>query len=183
YKNLLYEQQTEYTMKVQIYKTLGLEPFVKLPIRHQITGNCSWANVEASVPSMLFMLLHDKSAGNNTSQPLVREVMKFYLIWKEWDKDRALEECIDDFAQASPNRRKAKASLMGSVLFQACDPKNAKDVQRAKKILAILKNPEYHFVVRSYINVFLKSGKGGQAGRQFHQLLQACGISPSQFEF
>lgn len=182
YKNLLYEQQTEHSMKVGIVKTLGLKPFVRLPIRHQITGNCSWANVEASVPSMLFMLLWDKVKDRTKIKEIVKEVMRFYILWKEWDKDRALEECLDGFDSMNPNRRKAKASLLGSVFFQACDPRKPKDLKRAKIIMNVLKRPEYHFVLRSYVNVFLKSGKGGPQAKLFHQLIEACGERVSTFE-
>ena len=60
YNSLLYERQTDKFMKSDIYKILQLAPFTKLPIKHQITGNCSWANSEASVPTMLYMLLYDQ---------------------------------------------------------------------------------------------------------------------------
>lgn len=181
-KKLLFDKQTEYSMKTGISEHLALKPFVKLPLRHQVTGNCSWANVEASIPTMLFMLLYNKNQDPKTIQSIVREVMKFYVVWKEWDKDRALEECLRDFKSVSPNRRKAKASLLGAVFFQACDYRNARDMKRALKIIEILKLPEYRFVLSSYVKVFMQSGKGGARGRLFHRLLEACNIEPTLFD-
>lgn len=181
YTNLLYEKQTDQTINHGIPNALGLKPFLKVPIRHQITGNCSWANVEASIPTMLFMLLYNKSRDRNQIKSIMREVMKFYVVWKEWDKDRALEECLDGFEQMNPNRRKAKATLLGSLFFQACDYRKKKDVQRAQKIMKILIKPEYHFVLRSYVNVFITGGQGGTPGKIFHRMLSTLGVKPDDF--
>ena len=183
YTKLMYQKQTREFMKTEIVKILGLKPYVKLPIRHQITGNCSWANVEASVPTMLYMLLFEKANDTKAIKGIVKQVMTFYTVWKEWDKDRSIEDCLDGFDQMTPNRRKSKASLLGIIFFQASDPKNPRDVKRAQKMMEILKKPEYHFVLRSYINVFIKSGKGGARGKMFHELLKACGMSPSDFNY
>lgn len=181
YKDLLYEKQTEFNMKQGIYQTLGLKPYIKLPIKHQVSGNCSWANVEASVPVMLFMLLKDSAQDRNQLREIVRDVMKFYVVWKEWDKDRAIEDCIRDFEQMNPNRRKAKAALLGSVFFQACDYRRKKDVQRAQRIAKILTQQSYQYVMRSYIKVFMNSGKGGTPAKLLHRLLQTLDLSPKDF--
>ncbi len=182
YKHLLYERQTEQSMKKDIYTYLDLKSFVRLPIRHQITGNCSWANMEASIPTMLFMLLKDKTSTKGDIRSIVRDVMKFYIVWKEWDKDRALEECIAGFDQMNPNRRKAKASLLGAIFFQACDYRKKKDVRRAQRMVEILKRPIYHYILRSYIKTFIKSGRGGAAGKRFHMLLSELNLSPNDFD-
>ena len=73
------------------------------------------------------------------------------------------------------NQKKAKATLLGSVLFQACYYKNPRDVARAKKILPILMQPEFLYVLRAYVTVFIKGGKG-QVAKNFHELLKVCGV-------
>ncbi len=78
-----------------------LKPYAQLPIKHQVTGNCSWANVESSVPTMLYMLLHDQVQNQQQLDALVPEIMKFYRAWLEWDKDRAIEEWMRDFENMS----------------------------------------------------------------------------------
>jgi hypothetical protein len=180
YKKLLYQRQTKQFMQGGLYSQLALMPFVKLPIRHQITGNCSWANVEACIPTMLFMLRFDSLKDKNQFPKLIQQTMQFYQLWLEWDKDRALEDCIKDFEQANHNRKKAKAALLGVILFQACDQHKPKDLKRAQKILNILKQKEYHYIIRSYINVFLK-GRSGHYAKNFYAVLKACNFNLNDF--
>lgn len=180
YTHLLYKRHTRDFIQRQLPRKLGLMPYNKLPITHQITGNCSWANVEASIPTMLYMLLNDKLNDKTEADKLVKQVMHFYRTWLDWDKDRALEDLIRDFDEISDNRKKARAALMGEVLFQSSSPQVKEDVVRAKKILAILKRKEYHFVVRSYLKVFA-GHKGSSYGRRFVLMLKECGFSARDF--
>lgn len=182
YSHLLYKRHTRKYIEKDLHQILHLTPYVKLPIQHQVTGNCSWANVEASVPTMLYMLLHDKLKNKTEADKLVIEIMRFYFTWLDWDKDRALEDLFADFDHLSANRKKARAALMGEVLFQACNPNKKNDLKRAKKILTILKQKEYHFIVRSYLNVFGTTGRTTQ-GANFVNLLKACGTSPAEFTY
>lgn len=175
YKELLYTRQTEKTIKQDLHVDLGLEAFAKLPIHHQITGNCSWANVEASVPTMLFILLYRKIKDIKNLPILVKNIAKIHEAWLEWDKDRALEESLLSFQEASYNRKKAKATLLGSVLFQACNYQKPRDIVRAKKILAILMQKEFQYILQAYVNVFIKGAKG-QVAKNFHEVLKACGL-------
>lgn len=179
YSNLLYKRHTRKYIQKDIYQILNLEPYVKLPIKHQVTGNCSWANVEASVPTMLYMLLHDKLKNKAEANKLVIEIMRFYFAWLSWDKDRALEDLFLDFDKLSINRKKARAALMGEILFQACNPNKKNDLKRAKKILTMLSRPEYHFIIRSYLNVFGSTSRS--QGAVFTQILRDCGYQPADF--
>ncbi len=181
YLHLLYDPHSEREMKVEIYQNLGLKPLIKLPIKHQITGNCSWANVESSVPTMLSILLFDKLADKTKIEPLIAEIMRFYKTWLEWDKDRAIEDYILDFDKMSLQRQKSKASLLGAVLFQACSPNNPYDVNRAKKILTILSRKEFHYIIRIYINVFARGSQKTAVGKAFLQLIETCGYKPNDF--
>ncbi len=167
-------------MKHDIYQILNLKTYAKLPIKHQITGNCSWANTESSVPTMLYMLLHDKVKDLSKVNALVGEIMTFYYAWLEWDKDRAIEDWMLGFDKISFARQKSKAALLGAVLFQACNPNNPKDVARAKKILTILTRKEFQYIVRSYANIFVR-GKKTPAGLAFQKLIETCGFKLSQF--
>lgn len=177
---LLYERQTERSIKYELVKTLGLQPFAKLPIKHQVTGNCSWANSESSVPTMLYMLLHDKLQDKSKIDALVREIMMFYRAWLEWDKDRAIEDWLLDFEKISFQRQKSKAALLGAVLFQGCNPNNPHDVERTKKIMKILSRKEFKYVVKIYANIFVRGSKTSQ-GKAFSQLIETSGYRLSDF--
>ena len=51
----------------KINRILGLKSLIQLPLSSQISGNCSWANVEASMPSayLLLILEGQMSKGEN----------------------------------------------------------------------------------------------------------------------
>ncbi len=180
YIDLLYTPKTAQFIKFDLHKKLGLIPYAKLPIKHQITGNCSWANTESSVPTMLYMLLHKHIKDKTKISSLVNEIMNFYFAWLEWDKDRAIEDALLGFDKMSFARQKARASLLGAVLFQSCLPSKPRDVARAKKILAILIRKEFQYVVRIYANIFVRGRKSSQ-GMAFQRLIEMCGYKLSQF--
>ncbi|MFI4937494.1 MAG: ankyrin repeat domain-containing protein [Candidatus Berkiellales bacterium] len=185
YLNLLYGKHTEKFIKVDLVKLLGLQSYAKLPIKHQITGNCSWANTESAVPTMLYMLLHDKLKDESDQakvEALVDEIMRFYQAWLEWDKDRAIEDCLEDFEKMSFQRQKARAALLGAVLFQACNPNKPTDVARAQKILTILSRKEFQYIVRIYATVFVR-GRRSSYGNAYQRLIEMCGFQLSQFNY
>lgn len=182
YIKLMFTPQTEEFMKHDLFDILELTPYMKLPIKHQITGNCSWANVEASVPTMLYMLLHDRLKDKSKADKLVFEIMRFYWAWLDWDKDRALDDWISDFDSISFQRQKAKAALLGAVLFQACDFNKESDLKRAKTILSILSRNEFQYIVRIYTNIYIRSHKTRE-GQNFKMLIEKCGYQLGQFNY
>ncbi len=174
YKQLMYEKNPPNFINKEINQILGLKKIDTLPISHQVTGNCSWANIESSVPTMLYMLIHQQQ-NNKKSSKTQDYIMKFYYAWKEWDKDRALEDLIVDIKDKNKPRRISKALLLAAILNQSCDYKNPRDVARAKKILAILSQPEYKFILRTYINVYIKKGSG-DLKMKFERILEICDV-------
>lgn len=75
-----------------INQQLGLLPFAQMPISSQISGNCSWANVQAVVPVAYSM--QELTSVENFKPDVA---LSLYDEWVEWDKDRALDECIQRF--------------------------------------------------------------------------------------
>lgn len=128
-KRLIYEHNTEQFIHHELREQLALAAFATLPTRSQISGNCSWANIEAGAISALFLLKHAatqintelRSADKFKVTAIKRTVMSFYDAWVDWDKDRALNDCILEFMNASSAaRRTSKAVIMASILFQRC---------------------------------------------------------------
>lgn len=176
-KDLMYDNKTDEYINTEIKKILNLQPFITLPTKMQIAGNCSWANVEASVTAMLFLLLfkgnvYDKIGIAN----LKKDIMNFYDVWVEWDKDRALDECIQSFHQVDKARKASKASIMATILFQRCSYKKPREVERAKAILEILTIPDFNYILNSYIKIYC-SKASGHIGTDFTQLLSVCGLN------
>src|SRR3990167_8771570 len=56
-KHLIYQKQTSEFINETLDKLLGLEPLTELKVSAQISGNCSWANVEAAIPALFFLIL------------------------------------------------------------------------------------------------------------------------------
>ena len=178
-KDLMYNNKSDEYINTEVKKILGLKPFATLPPRYQLSGNCSWANVEASVPAMMFMLMfRGNSESRSEIATLKKSIMNYYDTWVEWDKDRILNECITAFHQADSIRKAAKASILAAVLFQRCKVSHKIDEERAKKILAILTLPEYNYILKSYIQVY-HTKMAGTLGQDFLNLLRTCGVDIS----
>lgn len=101
--------------------------------------------------------------------------LSFYRNWLQWDKDRALEECIHSFTQANKARQASKAALLGTILFQRCNHQNPKDIERAEKILPLLMLPDFQYVLKSYLKVYWEN-RQTKAGHNLIQMLDICGI-------
>ncbi len=178
YKTILYEHKTEEFVRTGISQELALKTLITLPTRHQLSGNCSWANVETSVPTMLYLLSYNPNVHTSLKQltTLQKEIYQFYSAWVEWDQDSAVEEAIEDFEAADKVRRLSKAIILGGILIQRCDAKIHSHLARAKKILSILTQPDYTFILDNYCKIFCKENAGKSASR-VKRLFKACGLN------
>ena len=163
-KQLLYKKQSMEVIHQEINKILDLEIIDELRLPSQITGNCSWANMEGALPTMLFLLTKTKQTAIN-----------IFEEWRQWDKERALHECIENFYGANPTRKAAIAATLAAVLFQSCRYMADEDLPRANKILGIFKaHEEYDYIINSYVKIFTEQHKT-EAGANLLQLLDVAG--------
>jgi hypothetical protein len=175
-KQLIFFRQTREFITHGIQRLLGLIPATTLPLGAQIIGNCSWANLEASIPAMLFALqLAEQGSGSDRDQIHQAFALEFYHAWHIWDKQRALEECIQGFYYGNKVRQVSKATLLAAILFQKCT-QTIDNLQEAEKILKILTLPDFSYLLKSYFNVYWQRTKTPQ-GKAFLALLDACGIA------
>ena len=174
-KELLYTKQQKNFIQEGIQSFLGLERIANIPITNQIIGNCSWANIEASILVLLYLLQWDQIT--NISQAIEKDIhsAEFYNHWVKWDKTRALEVCFKQFEYAEPARRATIAMLLGAVLFQACRYENPQEVKIALKLIPILMVPEYQYILNSYLEIYWYKNKT-QAGHNLMQLLNVAGV-------
>lgn len=154
-KELLYKRQYPQFIDSGLIRQLGLEPKWKLPLSEQKAGNCSWANVEAVIPAIMFLLLLEEQGSSNIAS-FQEAVMHFYNEWVEWDRNRELHFCLESFHESNPARKASKAALLAAILFQACHYDRLKDQQKVAKILPILTLPDYKYILKSYVQVFGK---------------------------
>ncbi len=176
-KQLIYTRLSREFLTQGIHRHLGLVTVANLPIQGQVIGNCSWANIEASIAGILFLL-----SGVGTKDQLVsgfekyqQQALGFFQDWQTWDKDRALEECIQGFYYSNKVRGATKATILAAILFQK-STLNLSNLKQAEAILKILTLDDYNYLLKSYLNVYWQLNKTVQ-GKNLVGLLDACGIS------
>ena len=172
-QDFLYKKQARRYFHQQINQQLGLVPVAQIPISSQISGNCSWANIQAVVP--VAYALQQLTAVKHFSYD---EAMNLYSTWLEWDKDRALDECVQRFYLANPMRKASFASMLAAVLFHACDHSNSQHMQRAEKILTILTLPDYYYILQSYLDAYCLK-RLTPKGNNLLKMLDDCGVNPN----
>lgn len=172
-REFLYKKQGRRYFHQVINQQLGLMPIAQIPISSQIAGNCSWANMQAAVP-VAYALQQLYTDGEMHAD----EAIRVYDSWVEWDKDRALDECVHRFYLANHLRKASIGAMLGAVLFQSCDYANAHHVLRAEKILTILTLPDYYYILKSYLEIYCVQ-RLTRKGNNLLKLLDDCGINPN----
>jgi hypothetical protein len=176
-KKLIYSRQSCNFLTHGIKQHLGLVAIANLPIPGQIIGNCSWANIEASIPAILFLLQTINLNGHIicSHEKYQWYALNFFRDWQTWDKERALEECIQSFYYSNKARAATKATLLAAILFQNLT-QNLSDLKQAESILKLLTLSDYKYLLKSYLQVYWQSNKTVQ-GKNLINLLDACGVS------
>lgn len=176
-KQLIYSRQSREFLTKGIQRHLGLVSIANLPIQGQIMGNCAWANIEASIFAMLFLLSAVNAEGQLVfpHEKSQQQALSFFQDWQTWDKDRALEACIQGFYYSSKARQATKATLLAAILFQR-SRHNFNDLKQAEAILTILTLAEYNYLLKSYLKVYWQLNKTSQ-GQDLISLLDACGVN------
>ena len=172
-REFLYKKQSRRYFHEMINQQLGLVPLLKMPISSQIVGNCSWANVQAVVP--VAYAIQQLTTVDEFSND---DALDLYNAWVEWDKDRALDECIQRFYSANTVRKASFASMLGAVLFQVCDDRESNHRHRAERILTILTLPDYYYILQSYLEAYCIK-RLTRKGNNLLKLLDDCGVNPN----
>lgn len=165
--HLIYKRTTREDINQELPKLLRLKVIDILPISEQITGNCSWANVEAAIPAIIYILSKDDKE---------KDAMEFFNEWVKWDQNRTLHFCTERFNTTESRARQATyATLLCAILFQACDYNNMEDMQRAKKIVSVVAPSEFKYILENYYQIYTKQGKN-KMGKNFTEILDDFGV-------
>jgi hypothetical protein len=167
---LLYEKKTKHFVEHELPQLLELKQFSRILIEPQMAGNCSWANVEACLPACLLLL-----SGEQFKQTIDYQAkpIKLFHHWRNWDRMRALHFFMQEFHHASPARRASIAAVLGAVFFQRLRYHHSEELKIARKILSILRTPDYHYILKGYIDVYCHLHPT-KAGEHLKKLIQAC---------
>jgi hypothetical protein len=170
-QNLMYEKQSDQFINEDLHRILDLEPFTELKIESQISGNCSWANVEAAIPAIFFLVLMQLNKKPDAIAYYKTLAINFFHRWREWNKDRALDYCIQSFKDGDAIRKASKAEILAAILFQRCTSREAKDHARIERILDVLLKSPYEYILKNYLRVYYYESNT-EEGKRFAELLK-----------
>lgn len=168
---LVFEKQHIKHIKRILKKELLLKPIATIDMPRQRIGNCSWANVEAIIPVLFFMLQMNAKNQSNTQARIIIDSIELFQRWQLWEKERALHFFLDQLGNASRSRKASIAALLAGLMFQTCSAENPNDIARAKKIIGQLKKYQLDFVFDTYIEYYRKKNPTA-AGRNLEKLLE-----------
>ena len=174
-KSLMYIRQSDEFINDELNDYLGLTPVTELKVEAQISGNCSWANVEASIPALLFLLLSQVDTTTSSMSKQKTQALQFFHGWREWNKKRALDFCIQRFNEGDAIRKACNAEILAAILFQRCNINETADTQRIESILKVLLNSKYDYLLRNYLHTYYFQ-RPTEEGRRFYELLKHYGF-------
>ncbi len=173
-KHLIYEKQSSHFINTELQNYLELQPLTEIKVAAQISGNCSWANVEATIPALFFLLFSGVQDFQQNMSRYKNMALTVFNRWREWNKTRTLSFCIQSFKTADSIRKVCKAEILGAILFQTCQLDNPLERTRVEEILEILTLPEYEYILKNYIQTYVYEDLGTE-GKIFMQLLKSVG--------
>lgn len=174
-KNLIYEKQTSEFVNEDLPQILGLKPLTELKIEAQISGNCSWANVEAAIPTIFFLVLMQLNKDDQAIAYYKTLALNFFQRWREWNKDRALHFCIQNYKSGDAIRKASKAEILAAILFQRCNPSNRADLDHIETILSVLRKSPYEYILKNYLRIYYYENPT-EEGKRFAELLKDYGF-------
>lgn len=174
-KSLVYVKQSHDFINHELDRLLGLTPITEIKVEAQISGNCSWANVEATIPALFFLILMQTNQDEKSAHYFKTLSLSYFHRWREWNKDRALHLCIESFNNGDAIRRASKAEILAAILFQSCQRMGPNDRKRSEEILSVLIGSKYEYVLRNYLQVYFYQSNTDE-GRRFYELMKENNI-------
>lgn len=168
---LIYEKQSSEFINHDLNAILGLQPLTEVKVDAQVSGNCSWANVEAAIPALFFLVLMELNQDERSFGHYKTLAINFFQRWREWNKDRALHNCIKSFEEGDALRKASKAEILAGILFQRCNSNRLEDKSRIDAIMSVLMGSKYEYLLRNYLEIYLYKGMT-EEGKRFSELLQ-----------
>lgn len=174
-KNLLYQKKSDEFVNDYLPRMLDLRPITELKIEAQISGNCSWANVEAAIPTIFFLLLMHSDSSQTHISNYKNMALNYFQQWREWNKDRTLQFCIQSFRDGDTIRNACRAEILGAILFQRCRYSQPADRERIESIMSILTLPQYEHILQNYVKSYCYESIS-EEGKAFAQMLRTYGF-------
>lgn len=148
--DLIYKNKSKEYLIDKFKDELELTAFANLDLPKQITGNCSFANVEAAVPTALFVLMLEDYEHNK----LKTKIMALFASWIDFDRLRILRLSMTLLMGGSDARKATFAQCFGQILASRLDPNKKTDNYIAKIILQLLNQKHFSYVLESYFQAY-----------------------------
>lgn len=175
-QRLLYIKSSDAFINAELDQILQLQPLTELKVDAQISGNCSWANVEATIPALFFLVLMNLKQDNQSMAYYKTLALNFFNRFREWNKDRSLNFCIQSYRHGDAIRKATKAEILAAILFERLDPSNRSDRDRIETILAIFRNSAYEYILKNYLQIYYYESNS-EEGKRFANLLKDYGFT------
>lgn len=172
---LIYVRQMMPVFHKMLPANLGLQEIASMPLSAQRAGNCSWANIEACIPTLFYMLC--MNTPEKSGERLLKdkqEAMSLHHDWQRWDQERSLDYFIQNFSSADQKRRAMIAEILCAVLFESCSADKKEDHDRIKKIVPIIQTKGLEYISNSYLTAYSLQQKT-DAGENFRKMLRVGG--------
>jgi hypothetical protein len=155
-KDLVFKNKSSDYIKTELPKILNLKKLITLPARQQVSGNCSWANMEAVIPASMFLLkAYGKSNDRAYLTNLKNNVISLFNEWVEWDKNRSINELFENFENRPLERRIPIILCLCNILVQRTDPDVPSEFNRAKKICEFIQKTNFKGILSIAISKYL----------------------------
>lgn len=178
--HLLYEGKTHTGQFINhdLPAILDLTPLTELKVEAQISGNCSWANVEACIPTLFFLIMISLPNAEASLPHYKSLALNFFARWREWNKERVFQFCVQSFKESDSIRKACKAEILAAILFQHCSTEQLADKARVETILSLLVGSPYQYILQNYLQIYYYR-RPTEEGTRFAQLLKDYGMLKS----
>jgi len=173
-KSLIYVKQDSEFINYELDRLLDLQPLTELKIEAQVSGNCSWANVEATIPALFFLVLMQFNHDSQALPYYKTLALNYFHRWRDWNRERLLDFCFQSYEKGDTLRKASKAEILAAILFQRSDLDNLTDRERIERILNLLINSPYHYILKNYLRVYYYESYTPE-GKRFAELLKEYG--------
>lgn len=174
--NLMYIKQSDQFINEQLDEALGLIPVTELKVEAQISGNCSWANVEAAIPALFYLILTVSNPQETNTTYFKTLALQFFHRFRDWNKERALHLCMRRFQEGDLLRKATQAEMLAAILFQRCNTQLASDQVAIQSIMGLLKHSPYEYVLHNYLRIYYYEANS-EEGKRFAELMREYEIS------
>lgn len=174
-KHLIYEKQTGDYINNEIDQILDLRPFTEIKVEAQISGNCSWANVEATIPALFFLILLKSNFDQSLISKYKSIALDFFHQWRAWNKERILQFCMKRFQESDFLRKAGHAEILAAILFQRYNAESGGNAMYVEPILQLLLNSPYEYILKNYLSIYYYENYTDE-GKRFFDLLRSYGL-------